>query len=158
MRFLHFAKRPEKMRGSYTKPRRPERICRRRLDDAPRPAQRVLDRKADVLATLTQAGADPLFPPEVIAGLRTANVRVVDDPEVNPWEAAIELPAACRRCGSLELWQSVAGDLFGVTPGRWRCVQCDPPETVRWILALAEQIRRRHSQNAGTRQKDHHRV
>lgn len=33
----------------------------------------------------------------------------------------------CPKCGTLESWQSVAGDMFGLTPGKWRCLRCDPP-------------------------------
>jgi hypothetical protein len=33
----------------------------------------------------------------------------------------------CAKCGGLELWESMAGDKFGLAPGRWRCVLCDPP-------------------------------
>jgi hypothetical protein len=37
----------------------------------------------------------------------------------------------CPECGSLELWQSAAGDLLGLAPGVWRCVKCDPPTRAR---------------------------
>ena len=32
----------------------------------------------------------------------------------------------CPKCGSWEQWQTAAGDLFGRTPGNWRCEKCDP--------------------------------
>lgn len=59
-----------------------------------------------------------------------------------------EIPA-CPTCGSLDAWHSVAGDLYGRTPGRWRCEHCDPPTASRWLLAKtaeirAKQERRRH--------------
>ena len=84
---------------------------------------------------------DPLFPPAMLTAMRAADVRWADDPWVDPWEAAVELPEACKRCGSLELWQSLAGDLSGMTPGKWRCVQCDPPETARRSRRLAALLR-----------------
>jgi hypothetical protein len=72
---------------------------------------------------------------------RSANVRLADDPWVDPWEAGVEFPEACRRCGSLELWLSFAGDLSGTAPGEWHCVHCDPPETARRLRGLAERLR-----------------
>lgn len=60
-------------------------------------------------------------------------VHVVDSHELTP----------CKYCGSLELWQSVCGDLYGKTPGRWRCVCCDPPTAARRLMQFAERIRRR---------------
>ena len=48
-----------------------------------------------------------------------------DDMEV------IEPPEACQKCGGLELWESVASDLFRRIPSRWRCVRCDPPRQLR---------------------------
>jgi len=43
-------------------------------------------------------------------------------------------PAPCPDCGGLELWETVAGDLFGRTPGKWRCLICDPPAKSRRLL------------------------
>ena len=94
-----------------------------------------------VPAPLDDNEAAPLFPPEVMAALRAADVRLADDPWIDPWKAAVELPEACERCGSLELWQSLAGDLSGTAPGKWRCVRCDPPETARRLRGLAERLR-----------------
>lgn len=94
-----------------------------------------------VLAPLDDNGGDPLFPPEVMTALRAADVRLVDDPWVNPWAAAVELPEPCERCGSLDQWLSLAGDLAGVAPGRWHCLRCNPPETARRLRGLAERLR-----------------
>jgi len=47
-----------------------------------------------------------------------------DHPKALGWD---DLPDPCPKCGSLELWESAASDLMGLTPGRWRCVRCDPP-------------------------------
>jgi hypothetical protein len=57
----------------------------------------------------------------------------------------------CPVCGSLELWQSVAGDLLGLTPGRWRCMKCDPPTAARRLAEAAERIRRRANRRTTTR-------
>ena len=54
----------------------------------------------------------------------------------------------CPECGSLELWQSAAGDLFGLTPGPWRCMKCDPPTAARRLAKAAERIRRRANRRA----------
>lgn len=89
------------------------------------------------LATLERLAGHPDYPPELLAGLRTGEARWVDDPETDPlgpdgWPAnSIEPPDPCAACGGLELWESVAGDLFGATPRRWRCLRCDPPAAAR---------------------------
>ena len=59
----------------------------------------------------------------------------------------------CIRCRGLELWESAAGDLFGLTPGRWRCMKCDPPTAARRLAEAAERIRRRANRRADTRHK-----
>lgn len=100
-------------------------------------AKRLLAHKADVLAALAQADAVLIFSPDMMTALRAADVRLVDDPWVDPWEAAIEPPDACPSCGSFDQWLSLAGDLSGVAPGRWRCVLCDPPVTARRLRGLA---------------------
>ncbi len=53
-----------------------------------------------------------------------------------PWENCIEPPDPCPQCGTLELWQTLAGN--------WRCLHCDPPKTAIRTLETAEKIRRRH--------------
>ena len=71
------------------------------------------------------------------AGAPEKAIQVVDDES-----QVIGEVFPCPECGSLELWQSAAGDLFGLTSGRWRCMKCDPPTTA-WRLAEAvERIRR----------------
>ena len=100
-------------------------------------AARMKAHKGELLAILrrdTEAPTidlpDALFPP--------------DDPEAGETDEAIEVidpPDPCPKCGTLELWQSLAGDLFGRTPGRWRCVKCDPPTTARRIRELAARLK-----------------
>jgi len=63
------------------------------------------------------------------------------DFDANDWpdfEGLPEVPA-CSECGGLEAWEPIAGDLFGATPGRWRCLKCDPPTKAR---RLAEKVAR----------------
>ena len=48
------------------------------------------------------------------------------DPEAGDTDEGIEVidpPDPCPKCGTLELWQSLAGT--------WRCLRCDPPTTAR---------------------------
>jgi len=61
------------------------------------------------------------------------------------WEDALPVEAveACPVCGSLELWQSVAGSLDGLEPGWWRCLKCEPPNTSRRLRRTVERIRAR---------------
>ncbi len=69
---------------------------------------------------------------------REKRISVVDDDS-----QVIGEVVPCPECGSLKLWQSAAGDLFGVTPGRWRCINCDPPTAARRLAEATERIRRR---------------
>jgi len=65
----------------------------------------------------------------------------------------IDPPDPCSECGTLELWQTMAGDLFGRTPGRWRCMKCDPPTTSRRLAEAAERIRRSTARHKGQYQR-----
>ena len=109
-------------------------------------AQRMKTNKGELLAILRSPAIDltnadavwqaaldllqgkPLFPTDVMEALRAADVRwesveatteaigqdgwpldSVDPDELTP----------CAECGTLELWQTMAGN--------WRCLRCDPP-------------------------------
>jgi len=48
-------------------------------------------------------------------------------------DALIDPPAPCQKCGSLELWETLARN--------WRCLRCDPPTKSR-RLWVADQSRR----------------
>jgi hypothetical protein len=53
------------------------------------------------------------------------------------WPAGSIAPDAitqCSECGSLELWQTVAGN--------WRCLRCDPPTVSRRLAERAAKIRK----------------
>ena len=50
----------------------------------------------------------------------------------------IDPPAPCPDCGGLELWETVAADLFGRVDGVWQCLQCDPPAKSRRFLSDSE--------------------
>ena len=50
-------------------------------------------------------------------------------------------PDPCPDCGGLELWESVAGDLFGRTPGNWRCLRCDPPTKAQRLRERAARLK-----------------
>lgn len=60
---------------------------------------------------------------------RFANAPFGAIPVVNDESQVINEVDPCPECGSLDLWRSAAGDLFGRTPGRWHCMKCDPPKT-----------------------------
>jgi hypothetical protein len=120
-------------------------------------------------AALDRLEGDPLFPPGLMENLRAADVRWADSsptgeptPEsgepVSPdgWPADCIDPdelTPCPKCGTLELWQTAAGDLFGRTPGRWRCMKCDPPTAARRLAEAAERIRRQTNRGNTTRRK-----
>jgi hypothetical protein len=77
-------------------------------------------------AALDRLEGDPLFPPDVMQALQAANAQWIDDPDAGEADEAIELtdpPDPCPECGTLELWQTLAGN--------WRCLHCDPPTKAR---------------------------
>jgi hypothetical protein len=100
---------------------------------------RVMLRPAPELAPINQADAaavwqsaldrlegDPLFPPHLMEALRAADSQWADDTEAGEAGESTEVsdpPAPCPECGTLELWESLAGD--------WRCLRCDPPTKAR---------------------------
>ncbi len=87
-------------------------------------------------AALDRLEGDPLFPPDVIEGLQAADARWADDPEAGETDEGIEVidpPDPCPECGTLELWQSLAGD--------WRCLRCDPPTKARRLREQAARLK-----------------
>lgn len=58
---------------------------------------------------------------------------------------APEQVTPCATCGSFELWQSAAGDLFGLRSGQWRCMKCDPPAKARRLADRTVELKRRHA-------------
>ena len=87
-------------------------------------------------AALDRLESDPLFPPDVMEGLRAADARWADDLEAGETDEAIEVidpPAPCPECGTLELWQSLAGN--------WRCLRCDPPTKARRLRERAARLK-----------------
>jgi len=66
------------------------------------------------------------------------------DYDATDWPDFGELPNPdpCPACGSLGRWETIAADLDGIEPGRWRCLQCDPPTKSRHWAAQAAELRR----------------
>ncbi|QDU95191.1 hypothetical protein Pla8534_30030 [Lignipirellula cremea] len=88
-------------------------------------------------AALDHLDGDPRFPPDLMDSLRTADARWADVPEGDDWGELIEVidpPDPCPNCGTLERWQSLAGN--------WRCMRCDPPAVALRLRERAEVIRR----------------
>jgi len=56
------------------------------------------------------------------------------DQDAGGWETAVDPPAPCRQCGSLELWQDFADS--------WHCQICDPPIRSERLRATAARLRR----------------
>ena len=87
-------------------------------------------------AALDRLEGDPLFPPDVMKGLRAADARWADDPEAGETDEGIEVidpPDPCPKCGTLELWQSLAGN--------WRCLRCDPPTKAQRLRERAARLK-----------------
>ncbi len=98
------------------------------LRPAPDPAPvNQTDAAAVWQAALDRLESDPLFPPDVMEDLRAADAVWADYPEAGELEdegiEVIDPPDPCAECGTLELWQTLAGN--------WRCLRCDPPTKAR---------------------------
>ncbi|MDG1510504.1 MAG: hypothetical protein P8R31_02345 [Mariniblastus sp.] len=95
-------------------------------------------------AATRQLEGDKLFPTELSKLPSSANVRWVDNSIISNALDCIPLKdlRACPKCETFEMWQSVAGDPFGNTPGRWRCTKCDPPADTKELAEDAERFRR----------------
>ena len=81
-------------------------------------------------AALDRLESDPMFPSNVMKSLWAADVQWKDE---TVWENSIEPPDPCPECGTLELWQTLAGN--------WRCLRCDPPTKARRLLELAARLK-----------------
>lgn len=135
-------------------------------------SEAALDELADAQtvgkAALARLNVAPSFPSRVVEALREACARWIDDapnstsatePDSEPlgpdgWPESWIEPnsiAPCPNCGTFELWESMAGDLFGKTPGRWRCMKCDPPTAARRLAEASERIRQQMNRNSSTR-------
>jgi hypothetical protein len=99
--------------------------------------------KGDLLARLASVSATCAPGPRGEVADTTGGLTDTADTEHgNEWEGIDPDDwNGCPTCGSLDAWQSCAGDPFGRTPGRWRCSTCDPPEASRRMLAAADRIR-----------------
>lgn len=94
-------------------------------------ADQMKTHKGELLAMLRSVDCDP------------GSVITTIPPGPDGWPTdSINPPAPCPKCGSLELWESAAGDLLGLTPGKWRCLKCDPPTTARRLRELAARLRK----------------
>ncbi|NQT39186.1 MAG: hypothetical protein HQ581_16935 [Planctomycetes bacterium] len=95
---------------------------------------RLRTHKAELLAALRSA-----VDPDGVATAPVTGEPAESGPEAAPeairWEDAIHPPDPCSKCGSLELWQTLAGN--------WRCMRCDPPTTAQRLAELAGRIRRK---------------
>jgi len=99
--------------------------------------ERLRTHKEELLAILRPT----VFPDGATTALaageaETAESRPDAAPEVIRWEDCLDPPDPCAKCGSLELWQTLAGN--------WRCLRCDPPTTATRLLEQVQRIRRRH--------------
>lgn len=122
--------------------------------------QALRTHKVELLAILSGGASDHSWPTDLPQIMRASDVPW-HDPETREERLAIALEGCgadptteidllepCPRCGSLELWQSLAGDLRGQTPGVWRCIHCEPPSTAWRLRQQAVRLRQRIS-NAG---------
>jgi hypothetical protein len=86
-------------------------------------------------AALDRLEGDPRFSTDVMEALRAAAAQWADDPEADQTGVSIEAidpPDACPECGTLELWQSLAGN--------WRCLRCDPPTKAQRLRERAARL------------------
>ena len=102
------------------------------------PAIDLTDATAVWQTALDRLDGDPLFPPDVMEALRAADAQWADEPKAEESIAVIDPPDPCPECGTLELWQTLAGN--------WRCLRCDPPTTAQQLRELAQQLRSRYAE------------
>ena len=105
----------------------------RRDPDAP--VIDLTDAAAVWKAALNRLEGDPLFAPDVMEALRAADARWDELKPDNAQDSieVIDPPAPCPNCGTLELWQSLAGD--------WRCLRCDPPTKAQRLREWAARLK-----------------
>ena len=114
-------------------------------------AERLRTHKAELLAILRPAVAPDGATVTPAAGeAEPAERRPGAAPEAIRWEDCLDPPDPCPECGTLELWQTLAGN--------WRCLRCDPPTTARRLAELAGRIRRQKSRRNTTGRKGQYRV
>lgn len=118
-----------------------------------------MDLVAVLRAALDRLEGDPGFPSGVMEALRAADVYIepegtIDDVIVDPeplelgpdgWPPGsvdVNELYPCPQCGSLDQWQTMAGDATGMTPGKWRCRKCDPPVVSDRLAKRAAKLRR----------------
>ncbi len=110
----------------------------------------VANDRGTTIGVRQSAEGDGVIAPDVIQALRSTDTIWVDAGDVDRTDHSariIDPPDPCPKCGSLELWESMAGDLFGLTPGRWRCLRCDPPAQSRRLCKRADRLRRSPRRN-----------
>jgi phage N-6-adenine-methyltransferase len=76
---------------------------------------------------VSRAGESDISPPDDGRG----GIDLVDG-NSHRWENCIDAPDDCPECGTLRLWQTLAGN--------WRCLRCDPPTTARRLRKLAARL------------------
>ena len=67
----------------------------------------------------------------------TAKIAQIDtlDSQSPQWEDCIEPPPPCLKCGHMDAWWDVLGEVH--------CIKCEPPPSAMRLLKAAERIRRR---------------
>ncbi len=83
-------------------------------------AERMTAHKAELLALL-RPEADPVESTDHEAESISEAMEIIDPPD------------PCPECGTLEQWQTVAGN--------WRCLRCDPPTKARRLRERADRLR-----------------
>jgi hypothetical protein len=110
----------------------------RRDPDAP--VIDLTDTAAVWQAALDRLEGDSLFLPDAMQALRVADPRL-DEPEAGESIEMIDPPDPCPKCGTLELWQSLAGN--------WRCLRCDPPTNAQRLRERAARLRTDRTNGTG---------
>jgi len=112
---------------------------------------RLKAHKAELLAILRLVVAPDGATTAPAAGeAEPAESRPEAAPEAIRWEDSLNPPDPCPECGTLELWQTLAGN--------WRCLRCDPPIRARRLVELAGRIRRQKSRRNTTGLRGQYRV
>lgn len=89
--------------------------------------------RGDAKQDLAAAAPRPRSAVPVAVEWPTVADRWVDYPEAGKADEVIDPPDPCPECGTLELWQTLAGN--------WRCLRCDPPKKSRQLMRRAAHLR-----------------
>ena len=106
----------------------------------------VPDAVAGWQAALDLLEGDPEIPPDVMVGLRAADVRWADDEPEGDGAGddleVIDVPEPCAACGGIMFWWNPLGEP--------RCIDCHPTEAAQRLIASRSESTERGTDTAAS--------